>query len=592
MRTDAYESRHKGSYEFYGLSVQKQELLAGVSTSVDSDTSISGSPASSSQSSQRRVLSSEMKDGRRRSVSKRGDDASLVDSFSERTQAGDLFSASLRGRCLPPTGTTITDQMDLLREQLKMLAGEVALCSSSLKRLSEQAASNPDDSHIKEQMQKLKNDINEKKLQMRVLEQRMIGSIETTPHTPKNIEVSQALSKLTAHLNEKTFELEIKSADNRVLQEQLQTKISENAEMQETILLLRQQLDSFLGQRSSPAGNDSSPKDRPLQDMDGWKGKTDMYEEAYINGKTPKSAGNLNVAPSQEDSCGCKNHTLLNSQVLMQAAEIENLRKEKDGIEIHSQKLAEEASYAKELAAAAAVELRNLAEEVTKLSYENAKLTGDLAAAKELSHCRASCCQRYVSFKGKKDHSNGLRSKPEDGILLGKLQRDLNARCESEASLAAVLSERDQRESELQKRLEIAKQREEELENELSNMWVLVAKIRRAGISEEISLVGDDIDMYHMFPRRVTNGSLSANLHSNKMLAEDQLENKEFSTLDELRNAHERAKRRCKKLESIISRLKGEDLVGMDLKALEELQNLHVEAITRIVHAKRSNHAS
>lgn len=40
------------------------------------------------------------------------------------------------------------DQIDLLQEQVKMLAGEVALCTSSLKRLSEQAANNPDDVHI------------------------------------------------------------------------------------------------------------------------------------------------------------------------------------------------------------------------------------------------------------------------------------------------------------------------------------------------------------------------------------------------------------------------------------------------------------
>lgn len=47
------------------------------------------------------------------------------------------------------SGTTITDQMDLLREQVKMLAGEVALCTSSMKRLSELAASNPDDIQLK-----------------------------------------------------------------------------------------------------------------------------------------------------------------------------------------------------------------------------------------------------------------------------------------------------------------------------------------------------------------------------------------------------------------------------------------------------------
>ena len=38
--------------------------------------------------------------------------------------------------------------MDLLCEQVKMLAGEVALCTSSLKRLSEQATINPGDSQM------------------------------------------------------------------------------------------------------------------------------------------------------------------------------------------------------------------------------------------------------------------------------------------------------------------------------------------------------------------------------------------------------------------------------------------------------------
>lgn len=42
----------------------------------------------------------------------------------------------------------MADQMDLLKEQVKMLGGEVALCTSSLKRLSEQAASNPNDSQL------------------------------------------------------------------------------------------------------------------------------------------------------------------------------------------------------------------------------------------------------------------------------------------------------------------------------------------------------------------------------------------------------------------------------------------------------------
>jgi centromeric protein E len=42
----------------------------------------------------------------------------------------------------------MADQMDLLREQVKMLAGEVAFCTSSLKRLSEQVAVNPNDTQL------------------------------------------------------------------------------------------------------------------------------------------------------------------------------------------------------------------------------------------------------------------------------------------------------------------------------------------------------------------------------------------------------------------------------------------------------------
>jgi centromeric protein E len=48
---------------------------------------------------------------------------------------------------------------------------------------------------------------------------------------------------------------------------------------------------------------------------------------------------------------------------------------EKDELGKLNKKLTEEASYAKELASAAAVELQNLAEEVTRLCNENAKLS-------------------------------------------------------------------------------------------------------------------------------------------------------------------------------------------------------------------------
>ncbi|XP_059631794.1 kinesin-like protein KIN-7E, chloroplastic [Cornus florida] len=599
---DYKRNRRRGMLGWFKL--KKPDNLVGLSTSADTESSASGSPASYSKSSQKKVLFSDMKDGQRKSVSRRGGDPSVVDSLPDRTQAGDLFSAAVGGRRLPSSGTTITDQMDLLREQVKMLAGEVALCTSSLKRLSEQAASSPADSQLQEQMQKLKDEIREKKLQMRVLEQRMIGSVDMTPHTSNSIEMSQALSKLATQLNEKTFELEIKSADNRILQEQLQVKTSENAEMQETILLLRRQLDSMLSDKSSsyhqqqPADDDVTIL-KKNEGMDG----VQVCEETRIDENTPTSVMSLNRIFSQEDSKECNNDSFLNSQLLMQAAEIESLKQEKvkmteekDGLEIHSQKLAEEASYAKELAAAAAVELRNLAEEVTKLSYQNAKLTADLSAAKEAC-CSSNFCQKSVAFDLKQNCSNGAKPnarsrKPEDGVLVEELQQELNTRYYREASLVGALSERDKAESELRKALDQSKQSEEHLENELANMWVLVAKMRKSGIDNEGTL-SEGFRASDILQSRSGYDYSSSNGHTNKIFEKDEINEdiNEISTYEELKASYHIERRRCKELESFVSRLKGDDISDLDTTTLEELQNLHVEAITKICHAKCSNHA-
>ncbi|PSS31895.1 Kinesin-like protein [Actinidia chinensis var. chinensis] len=328
--------------------------------------------------------------------------------------------------------------MDLLREQVKILAGEVALCTSSLKILSEQAASKPEDSQLQEQKQKLKDEIKKKKLQIRVLEQQMAGSVEMTQRTSNNIATSQALSKLATQLNEKTFDLEIKSADNRILQEQLQLKISENAEMQETVLLLRRQLDSLLSEktyscpqhpadigRQKTCAEESS--DKRYEGKDG----SHAYEETCIDESTPTSVMSLNRIFSQEQS-----------------------KEFNSNISMHSKLLMQEASYAKELAADAAVELRNLDEEVTKLTYQNAKLTAELVSANEAS-CRSNCCQRPASFDMKKNRGgNGacLR-KYGDSVLVEELQQELNTRYQIYSSLVTALSEREKIENELRKDL-------------------------------------------------------------------------------------------------------------------------------------------
>ncbi|KAK3013093.1 hypothetical protein RJ639_008154 [Escallonia herrerae] len=580
--------------------LKRPENLVGLSPCTDCESSTSGSPTSSTKSFQKRVMFSDVKDGRRKSTSKRGDDPS-VETLQERTQAGDLFSATVGGRCPPPSGTTITDQMDLLREQVKMLAGEVALCTSSLKRLSEQAASNPGDSEIQEHMQQLKGEIREKKLQIRILEQRMIGSVEMSQHTSNSIEMSQALSKLATQLNQKTFELEIKSADNRILQEQLQLKVSETADMQEKILQLRRQLDSLLSNNKCSRvpqldTDDEVSRLQPCSEFSEMENERKdgilPYEETLVDENTPTSVMSLNRVFNQEDLKEYDSDALLNSQLLMQATEIETLKQEnvkmaeeKDGLIIQSQKLAEEGSYAKELAAAAAIELRNLAQEVTKFSYQNAKLTADLAAAKEA--CGSA------SFHTKQNGSTGPRPdtrlrKRENGICKEEMEQELNARYQREASLVAALSERDKIEGELRKILDEAKRREEDLENELSNMWVLVAKLRKSANNfEDTSLEG--VHASKVLQTSITSGFSLANGHSNKIFVEDETcENmEEASTFEEIKTYYLSERRRCKELESMVSRLRGDDIAGLDITTLEELQNLHVEAITKICHAKR-----
>lgn len=86
----------------FTLWVQKPENVVGTSPSADYESSASGSPASSSKSSQRRVMFSDLKDAQRKSISRKVDDASHAGSFPERTQAGDLFSAAIGVQRLPP----------------------------------------------------------------------------------------------------------------------------------------------------------------------------------------------------------------------------------------------------------------------------------------------------------------------------------------------------------------------------------------------------------------------------------------------------------------------------------------------------------
>ncbi|XP_052626553.1 kinesin-like protein KIN-7E, chloroplastic isoform X2 [Lactuca sativa] len=530
---DYRKNRRRGMLGWFKL--KKPDHLAGLSPYTDLESSASGSPASS-RSSNTRIMLSDMREGMRNSVGRRGDDVAVGDSLPQRTQAGDLFSATVGGRHLPP-----------------------------------------------EQMKNLKYEIRGKKFQMHLLEQRMISSVEMNTHNLNSFEISQVPSELVTQLNEKIFELEIKTADNRILQEQLQAKVSENAEMQQTILLLRQQLESVMSDNIlSPQQQSTDSRSVTLdpcsqesfQMKNSGRDWVHQNEEKYMNESTPTSVMSLNKVFSQDEFIqGSSSDVSLNSQLLIQAAEIETLKKEKvqmseekDGLMICSQKLADEGSYAKELAAAAAVELRNLAAEVTKLSYHNAKLNADLAATKE------ALSQRSTSFHSRKNIDTCVR-KPEEGngngngMLIEELQQELNARHQREASLIGALSERDKLEIELRKRLDAAKRHEEDLETELAKMWGLVANLQKSHTCEPKDILSKN--------NKVIEDNVFSGLDETRSL-----------DLDELRVLYHKETQRCRELDTYVSRLKGDDIAGLDITSLEELQNLHVEAITKICHAK------
>uniref|UniRef100_A0A5B7A9E3 Putative kinesin-related protein 11 isoform X1 n=1 Tax=Davidia involucrata TaxID=16924 RepID=A0A5B7A9E3_DAVIN len=403
----------------------------------------------------------------RRSSSKWNDEFSQAGStVTESTQAGELISGSSCSSKLPTGGTTMSDQMDLLVEQVKMLAGEIAFSTSTLKRLVEQSVNDPDSS--KTQIQNLECEIQEKRRQMRVLEQRITESGEASISNASLVDMQQTLTRLMTQCNEKSFELEIKSADNRILQEQLQNKCSENKELQEKIDLLQRQLASVTGDKSSISSEQ-------------------CVSEEYVDELRKK-------IHSQETE---------NEKLKLEHVQIVE---ENSGLRVQNQKLSEEASYAKELASAAAVELKNLAGEVTKLSLQNAKLEKELLAARELAHSRGGGSQ--TGNGGNRKYSDGIRG-GRKGRLSGRanevsgmvyddfdswnldpddLKMELQARKQREVALEAALTEKEFVEDEYRKKVEESKKREAALENDLANMWVLVAQLKKeAGAITELN---------------------------------------------------------------------------------------------------------
>ncbi|KAI5017412.1 hypothetical protein ZWY2020_042300 [Hordeum vulgare] len=349
-----------------------------------------------------------------------------------RSASGDPSSVTGSGQDSTQVGITESDHLDLLIEQVKMLAGEIAFGTSSLKRLIEQSIEDPEGT--KNQIENLEHEIQQKRRHLRALEQKIMESGEASVANASMVDMQQTITKLTAQCNERAFDLELKSADNRVLQEQLQQKSMEINDLQEKVLRL----------------------------------------EAQVIPKT-------NISPEQ-----CTQQEILDLKAKLQSKEVESEKHRYQHLEMidenrdlinQNHKLSEEAAYAKELASSAAVELKNLAEEVTKLSIQNARQAKELLIAQEMAHSRVPV---------RKGRPAGSRGRDEVGtwsLDLEDMKMELLARKKREAALEAALVEKELLEEEYKKKFDEAKKKELSLENDLAGMWVLVAKLKRGAFS-------------------------------------------------------------------------------------------------------------
>ncbi|XP_020599453.1 kinesin-like protein KIN-7D, chloroplastic [Phalaenopsis equestris] len=387
-------------------------------------------------------------------------ECSPVNALAEASLNGDLASenVSLQETPLASTSTNTIDHVDLMREQLKILAGEVALSSSVLKRLSDEAANNPRKEQIRVEIRKVTDEIKAKNQHMFALEKRIADLLSDNKNNHRKLDLSPSYAALVEQLNEKTFELEVKTADNRVIQDQLQQKICECEELQETLTSLRQQLSEALDKRSSSSSN---PAEYSINVMS-------LHELRRRKESLPLRESNSELQQPH-----------LEHEIEDLKGKISELTEAKSRLEAQNQKLAEESQYAKGLASAAGVELKALSEEVTKLMNRNEGLANELSLLKNSSNRRATNGMKVTRGNG-----HIKRHEPTS-------RRDSNSSHERELALEAALMEKEQRETELQKKMEELKQKEAFLENDLANMWILVAKLKKSQGSRTDALEDD-----------------------------------------------------------------------------------------------------
>ncbi|KAK3131887.1 hypothetical protein QOZ80_6AG0512940 [Eleusine coracana subsp. coracana] len=339
-------------------------------------------------------------------------------------------------------GKTI-DHVDLLKEQLKILSGEVALHTSVLKRLTEETTRSTNEL-IEMEMKKVSDEIKGKKQQIAYLERHIKGALD-------HLDLQLSHAELLEQLNEKAFELQLKTADNRIIQDQLKQTATRSKELQGTVAQLKEQLSEAL------KANELLSESIILQ-------STDI---SYQVG-SQMNTGNLASMDVSDELQKAQQ-----SEINELNQRLHELTEAKNQLEVRYQKLLEESMYAKCLASTAGVKLKALSGEVTKLMNHNETLASELASARNSAQLRPRNGPKVASSSSK--------------LLDSAIRRDIHASYGREQALEVMLMEKNQREVELQKKIEESKQKEAFLEGEIANMWVLVAKLKKAqGVEQDV----------------------------------------------------------------------------------------------------------
>ncbi|CAA0401084.1 unnamed protein product [Arabidopsis thaliana] len=379
--------------------------------------------------------------------------SALADQIIETMENREAHEDSFHEIETPETRIKMIDQMEILREQQKTLSEEMAQQSRSFKLLSEEAAKAPQNEEIKAEIINLNGDIKAKNDQIATLGKQILDFVIASHDELDKSDIVQAVSEMRAQLNEKCFELEVKAADNRIIQEQLTEKTSLCEDLQEEVANLKQQL-------------------------------SDALELGDINSVTCHMQQS-SQSPNKNEEKVIEAQAFEIEELKLKAAELSELNEQ---LEIRNKKLAEESSYAKELASAAAIELKALSEEIARLMNHNERLAADLAAVQKSSVTTPQ--GKTGNLRNGRRESVSKRKEQENSLM--ELKRELTVSKEREVSFEAALIEKIQREAELQRTVEESKQREAYLENELANMWGLVAKLRsqgaaNSGLSDSVS---------------------------------------------------------------------------------------------------------